>query len=225
LAQTDHAARLLNRRLREYRNRSSKLRPQFAKAYGALVARLESLDRGEVGPKVGEPLPHFHLPDTHGKLVSLGALLQRGPLVISINRGHWCPYCKLELRSLAAIHQEIEKLGANIVSIIPERAEFANGVPELSTLPFPILCDVDLGYALMLGLVYGVGDEVNELYEDVGIELDRYQGNLGYLLPMAAKFIVDQDGLVRARQVNVEFRERMEPDDIIAALRRLHKNR
>ena len=40
-------------------------------------------------------------------------------------------------------------------------------------------------------------------------------------LPMAAKFIVGRDGLVKARQVNIEFRERMEPDAILAALEAL----
>ena len=225
LSQADRAARSLNRKLLEYREQSSRLRPKFAKAYDALVARLESLDRGEIGPKVGEPLPHFYLPDKHGKLVSLVSLLQGGPLVVSINRGHWCPYCKLELRSLAAIHSEIEMLGAKIVSIMPERVEVGDRVAEMSALPFPILSDMDLGYSLMLGLVYGVGEEIKELYEDAGIELDRYQGNLGYLLPMAAKFIVDQNGVVRARQVNIEFRQRMEPNDIIAALRRISESR
>jgi hypothetical protein len=38
---------------------------------------------------------------------------------------------------------------------------------------------------------------------------------------MAAKFIVGQDGLVKARQVNIEFRERMEPETIVAALKDL----
>jgi hypothetical protein len=38
---------------------------------------------------------------------------------------------------------------------------------------------------------------------------------------MAAKFIVGRDGLVVARQVNIEFRERMEPEAIIATLREL----
>ena len=57
--------------------------------------------------------------------------------------------------------------------------------------------------------------------EEVGVELEKYQGNQGYFLPMAAKFIVGRDGLVKARQVNIEFRERMEPDAIIAALEAL----
>ena len=38
---------------------------------------------------------------------------------------------------------------------------------------------------------------------------------------MAAKFIVGRDGLVKARQVNIEFRERMEPEAILAVLNAL----
>ena len=38
---------------------------------------------------------------------------------------------------------------------------------------------------------------------------------------MAAKFIVGCDGLVKARQVNIEFRERMEPEAIITTLENL----
>jgi hypothetical protein len=38
---------------------------------------------------------------------------------------------------------------------------------------------------------------------------------------MAAKFVVGQDGLVKARKVNIEFRERMEPEALLAALRGL----
>lgn len=44
----------LNSRLSTYRDQSRRLRPDFAKAYDELIARLGILDRGEVGPKVGE---------------------------------------------------------------------------------------------------------------------------------------------------------------------------
>src|SRR5262249_48486881 len=101
----------LAERLAMYRDASRALRPDFAKAYDDLVERLAVLDRGEVGPQVGERLEEFNLPDEYGRLVSLSSLLQSGPAVISINRGHWCPYCKLELRSLAAVHDQVRELG------------------------------------------------------------------------------------------------------------------
>jgi len=221
LAQAEGRNASLKSRLSEYRSETSRLRPDIAKVYDQLVARLDALDRGEVGPQLGEPMPDFALPDEKGQLVRLSSLLRSGPAVISINRGHWCPYCKLDLRSLAAINGEIERLGARAVSIMPDTAQFTSGYVAKNKLPFPVLSDMDLGYSLSLGLVFWVGTEVRRLYEEVGVELEKYQGNQGYFLPMAAKFIVGRDGLVKARQVNIEFRERMEPADILAALEAL----
>lgn len=212
----------LNSRLSAYRDRSRRIRPDFAKAYDDLIDHLGTLDRGEIGPRLGEPFPGFNLPAQDGGLVSLSSLLRSGPAVISFNRGHWCPYCKLELRSLAASHDAIRRVGARVVSIMPDSASFTAGYAGKNELPFPILSDVDLGYSLSLGLIFWVGSEIHRLYRDVGVELEKYHGNQGHFLPMAAKFIVGRDGLVKARQVNIEFRERMEPDAILAVLKELH---
>ena len=211
----------LGARLAAYRDSIRRLRPELAKAYDDLVARLDMLDDGAIGPQIGEPLPEFNLPDGNGQLVSLSSLLRSGPAVISLNRGHWCPYCKLELRSLAAIHDEIGRLGARIVSMMPDTATFTGDYAQQNRLPFPILSDIDLGYSLSLGLIFWVGEEIQRLYEDAGVELERYQGNRGHFLPMGAKFIVGQDGLIKARQVNIEFRERMEPEAVLAVLREM----
>src|SRR5262245_36232566 len=217
-AETDTS---LSSRLTAYREDSAIRRPDFAKAYDDLVERLNVLDRGQVRPGLGELMPAFALPDESGRLISLPSLLQTGPVVISINRGHWCPYCKLELRSLAAINSEIEGLGARVISIMPDSAGFTAGYVASNDLPFPVLSDIDLGYSFSLGLIFWVGAEIQKLYEEVGVELEKYHGNRTYFLPMAAKFIVGRDGLVKARQVNIEFRERMEPEAIITTLQDL----
>jgi len=219
--QAEHSHASLNSKLLAYRKESAIRRPAFAKAYDELVGRLDVIDRGQVGPQLGDLMPGFNLPDATGRFVSLSSLLQSGPVVISINRGHWCPYCKLELQSLAAIHNEIERLGARVISIMPDSARFTGNYIAQNNLPFPVLSDIDLGYSLSLGLIFWVGAEIQKLYEQAGVELEKYQGNRSYFLPMAAKFIVGHDGLVAARQVNIEFRERMEPEAIIATLREL----
>ena len=104
---------------------------------------------------------------------------------------------------------------------MPDSAAFTGDYASENQLPFPILSDMDLGYSLMLGLIFWVGPEIQRLYDDVGIELERYQGNAAAFLPMAAKFIVGPDGRIAARQVNIEFRERMGPEAVLAELRKL----
>jgi peroxiredoxin len=211
----------LAERLAMYRDASGKARPDIAKAYDDLIERLAVLDRDEVGPRIGDRLEEFNLPNQAGRLVSLSSLLRRGPAVVSINRGHWCPYCKLELRSLAAVHDRIRELGASVVSIMPDTAQYTGPYATANELPFPILSDIDLGYSLALGLIFWIGADVRRLYQEAGVDLERYQRNSGFFLPVAAKFIVGQDGLVKARQVNVEFRQRMEPEAVVATLREL----
>jgi peroxiredoxin len=226
--QPDHAERQvehqtnLGSRLSSYRRESGLRWPDIAKAYDELVERLNTIDRGEIGPQLGEAMPQFNLPDENGRLIALTSLIRSGPVVISINRGHWCPYCKLDLRSLAEINGKIEQLGARAVAIMPDSAEFTESYANKNSLPFPVLSDIDLGYALSLDLIFWVGDQIRDLYSQAGVELPKYHGNDGYFLPMASKFIVGRDGLVKARQVNIEFRERMEPGAIVAHLQKLH---
>ena len=83
---------------------------------------------------------------------------------------------------------------------------------------FPVLSDIDLGYSLSLGLIFWVGAEIQRLYNEAGIEFEKYHRNQAFFLPIAAKFIVGSDGLVKARQANVEFRERMEPETVLTTL-------
>jgi peroxiredoxin len=211
----------LNSELTGYRQQSAARNPEISAAYDVFVRHLGALDAGEIGPKVGERMPSFVLPDENGQLVSSESVLKSGPAVISFNRGHWCPYCKIVLRSLAGEFARIRDLGASVVAIMPDTAQFTSDYRRDNDLPFPILSDIDLGYSLSLGLIFWVGPEVERLYREAGIELDIYHGNQSYFLPIAATFIVGQDGIVRARQVNLEFRERMEPETIVAVLKDL----
>lgn len=211
----------LKERLETYREHSSRLRPDIAAIYQKLIDHLEALVSGTAAPAVGDRMPDFLLPDQHGQLVSLENLLASGPVVVSMNRGHWCPYCKLDLRALARSEPEIRRLGAQLVSIMPEKAQYTKRAIADNDVPFPILTDIDLSYALSLGLVFWIGSDMKKLYSDLGLDLAVFQGNRSYFLPIASKFVVGRDGLVKAREINLNFRERMEPTAIIAALENL----
>jgi peroxiredoxin len=215
----------LNEELSSYREQSAVRRPDLAAAYDRLVRRLSALDRGEIGPRIGERMLPFALPDANGHVITLDSLLQSGPAVLSFNRGHWCPYCKIDLRSLATHHDRIKRLGASVVSIMPDSARFTSDYAKDNKLPFPVLSDVDLGYSLALDLIFWVGGEIQRLYQEAGILLDTYHGNEAYFLPIVAKIIVGQDGLVKAREVNLEFRARMEPEAIIEVFEQLRTHR
>lgn len=211
----------LGKKLAAYLEHSRRLQPDLVAAIDRLIIHLNALYGDRVGPAVGDLMPAFLLPNQQGQLISLENLLNAGPVVICIHRGHWCPYCKLDLRALAEIEPDIRRLGAQVVSIMPEKAQFTKQAVADNDFPFPILSDVDLSYALSLGLIYWVGAEVRKLYDDIGLDLEIFQGNRSHFLPITAKFIVGRDGIVKERVVDVDFRQRMEPKAILASLARL----
>ena len=88
------------------------LSPAFADVIERLITRLADNGVGVTAPRTGEPMPPFLLPDETGRLVSLPSLLEKGPVVVSFNRGHWCPYCRLNMDALARAETEIASFGA-----------------------------------------------------------------------------------------------------------------
>ena len=85
--------------------------------------------------------------------------------------------------------------------------------------PYPILTDVDNGYALSLGLVFWVGEEMQKLMLARNANPAESQGNDSWFLPVPATFIVGRDGLIKARHVDPDYRTRMEIDSVLEALR------
>ncbi len=194
--------------------------PVFADAVDGLVERLNLSGCGATAPAVGDPMPSFMLPDDQGHLVTLDELLAKGPVALSFHRGHWCPYCRINTNALAQAQSEVEHIGAQIVAITPDLQHFATALKsDAEAKPFPILIDVDNGYALSLNLAIFVGLELQKLMKSAGWDIARYQGNDAWLLPIPATFIVGRDSIIRARFVDPDYRRRMAIEVIIDALR------
>jgi len=209
----------LGKRLDSLANAVRTFSPPFADAVDRLVTRLQQSGAGKNAPQVGEPMPPFHLPDEAGRIVSLDELLSKGPVAVTFHRGHWCPYCRLNTKALAQAQKEIESEGGQIVAIMPDRQQFAEEFKTESNARFPILTDMDNGYALSLNLVIWVGAEMVQMISAVGRDIPNYQGNASWMLPIPATFVVGMDGEVKARFVDPDYRKRMAIEDMIGALR------
>jgi peroxiredoxin len=194
-------------------------RPEISAAVDRLVERLRQSGAGNAAPREGEPMPPFVLPDDAGRLVSLDDLLTKGPIAVTFHRGHWCPYCRINIDALAKAHQHAVAGGGQIVAIMPDRQKFATELKAQSQVPFPILTDMDNGYALSLNLAIWVGTEMQKMLEGRQ-DLPTFQGNDSWMLPIPATFVVGRDGLVRARLIDPDYRKRTSIADVLAAMRR-----
>jgi peroxiredoxin len=212
----------LNEGLAAISRRTRTERPEFAAAIDNLIARLRGADAGGTAPKPGAPMPPFMLPDERGRLVSLEGLLKAGPLAICFHRGHWCPYCRLNMIALAKAHQDIARVNGHVVAITPERWRFALALKQQAGATFPVLSDLDNSYALSLNIAIWLGPEMEGFIAQRGHNLPAYQGNKSWILPIPATFVVGSDGVIVARYLDPDYRQRMSIEDLVTALGKAH---
>jgi peroxiredoxin len=208
----------LSEQLRSFAENTRQERPEFAAAVDRLIDRLRRAGAGDSAPKPGEPMPGFVLPDENGDRVSLDDLLDEGSVAITFHRGHWCPYCRININALAQAQKELGEGEGQIIGIIPDLQKFVVELKQQSSVPFPILSDMDNGYALSLNLTIWVGAELQRMLRD-RVNIPAFQGNSSWMLPIPATFVVGRDGLIRARFIDPDYRKRMTITEMLAAMR------
>lgn len=169
---------------------------------------------------VGDTVPAFALPGIDGKLVDIGNLLDRGPVVLTFYRGGWCPYCNLQLRAYQDILPELKRLGAELVAVSPQVPDSSMATATRDSLEFYVLSDVGNRVANKLGIVYTLPSDLCEVYQQ-RLNLSAYNADESCQLPLAATWVIDRDGVVRWAFLDADYRNRAEPADIVQALRAL----
>jgi peroxiredoxin len=188
-----------------------------------LIARLRERNVGATAPKTNEPFPDFTLPNSKGVYVELQELLGRGPLVLSFMRGRWCPYCEKELLSWHDAIPQLESMGGHFVGVSAEVGGLAESFRCDIAPEADMLCDVDHGLAMALGLTFPVDEEFHQRYVDAGIDLAAIFGNAGRILPITATYVIDGDGIVRYAFDDPDFRVRADPAVVIAVVEALRR--
>jgi peroxiredoxin len=187
--------------------------------YQAFVDGLRAAGAGGAAPRPGAPMPPFALPDAAGRWTRLADLLRKQPLVLSFQRGGWCPYCRAELAAWKAAGPALVDAGAGLVVVTPETGGRAALLADQLPPGTHILCDVDHGVALALGLAVPIPEALSARYRAAGLDLDRLTGGAGQVLPIPATFALAADGRVLAAAADPDFRRRADPAEMLAAFR------
>lgn len=168
--------------------------------------------------RAGQFAPTFRLEDVHGGIARMVDLLEQGPLVVSFYRGVWCDFCDLTLERLAGIDSEIRELGANQVAIGPAPAN-DNQRRRLEGFPMPVLVDAGLRVSSSFGLTVPVPKSERERYASLGY----VPPNASWQVPIPATYVLEKSGKVVIAAIDVDYRNRLEPDQILATLRCLRR--
>lgn len=199
----------------------SGLSPEVQQTVGEVFQRLLNSNITDHAKKVGDSAPDFRLPSVKGGEISLKELLERGPVVVSFYRGGWCPFCNLEFKALHDKLPDMQALGASLVGISPETLTVSQQTVKDHELEFEVLSDEGNRVARDYGLVMVVDEAIRPYYAQWGIDIPAANGDETFELPLPATYVIDQDGVIRAAFVDKDYTRRMEPSDIVTALKAL----
>jgi peroxiredoxin len=113
-------------------------------------------------------------------------------------------------------------LRASMVAISPQVPDESMTTAQKNELSFPVLSDAGNAVARSYGLVFALSEELRPIYTQLGADLPRFNGADTFELPVPGTFVVDQSGIIRASFVNADYKQRMDPDAIVAALGELN---
>lgn len=207
--------------LRELQEQSAKRLP--AEIREKMQQAIQELEQSGIahGLSVGDRALDFTLKDTTGKEITLYEELKKGPVVLTFYRGEWCPYCNMELRAYQQVLNQIRAAGAQLIAISPQTPDHSLSMKQKNELEFYVLSDVGNKVAEQYRLVYILPEYLQEIYKNLGLDLTKYNHDHSWTLPISATYVIDQNGIIRAKEADADYKKRMEPSEVVSILKQL----
>lgn len=88
-------------------------------------------------------------------------------------------------------------------------------------LTYPVLSDPGCTYLDQLRVVFDLPEELIDIYRGFDIDLQRFNGDERWRLPLVGRIVVDRDGIVQDAVFFADHTERVEPESSVALLRNM----
>lgn len=173
----------------------------FAIALAGQSARAEAV---EFGPRVGARIPTpVTLTDTKGEVVDFKDIAgQKGLVMAFVRSAAWCPYCQLQLKDLQNIAGDLAQLGYPLVAVSYDSPEVLSRFARQHGLTYPLL-----------------SDQESRMIDAFDIRDPQYKPNsFAYGVPRPVIFVIDADGVVRAKLAEEGYKTRPALAAIMAAV-------
>jgi len=120
---------------------------------------------------------------------------------------------------LQAVLDEMDTFGATLVALTPQKPEYNQAMMDKNALNFHLLSDPGNEYAAELGLRFELPADLKAEYQTMGLDLPKYNGDESWTLPIPGRFVIDQDGIIRAADVDPDYTRRPEAEKTIADMK------
>lgn len=106
-----------------------------------------------------------------------------------------------------------------MVAVSPQLPEHSRALVKAKKLTFEVLSDPGNALARKFGLVHALPEALRKIYLQFGIDLPKQNGDGSWTLPLAARFIIDREGVIRYAEADADYTVRPEPEHTIEALK------
>jgi peroxiredoxin len=180
-------------------------------AFGAVshIASASANPDFDLGPPVNAKLPDLGMPlDQTGKPRTLASLMgEKGLVLFFIRSVVWCPFCQAQLNELSGGLKQIEARGYKMAGISYEKSEVQKEYAERKKIGFTLLADPG------------------------SIVIDRYKlrdpqypmGDFAYGVPRPIIFILDKNGVVKAKLYEDTYTKRPPLKVVLETLDKVNK--
>lgn len=158
----------------------------------------------DLGPPTGSKMPAIGMPLDHtGTARSMNSLMGKNGMVFFFFRSAaWCPYCKAQLIDLNNGAAEIQKRGYSLVGISYDQPKVQADFIVERTIKYTLL-----------------SDPKSEVIDRYGLRDPQYKkGSLAYGVPRPIIFILDRDGVVKAKLYEDTYTKRPPTSVVIETL-------
>jgi peroxiredoxin len=183
--------------------------------YGPLRDWMAIADVSATALPAGAVAPDFFLPDERARLVSLGSLLAKGPVVLLFVPGGWCSFCMNKVRALSAA---LRGQATSLAIITPETGAYPLNMKAHNQLDCVVLADVDYGVGLSFGLIFAPPPAIVSQMKALGLDLGALHGSSKPMLPAPAVYVIARSGQIILAQVQLDYMTSAEPERVVEAI-------
>ncbi|MHC4563949.1 MAG: peroxiredoxin-like family protein [Planctomycetota bacterium] len=193
--------------------------PAGTAAPGASTNQVIAAAANDVKPlPIGAKVPPLTLRTSDGEPFYLSDALAKKPTVLVFYRGGWCMYCNMHFGRLKELERTVLDAGWQIIAVSPDRPEKLRETVQKHAPMYTLVSDSDMAAAKAFGIAFRLDEATLETYAEYGIDLEDASGRPHHLLPVPAVFLVNTAGVITFQYVNPDYKIRLDPAVLLAAI-------
>jgi peroxiredoxin len=122
---------------------------------------------------------------------------------------------------VARIRSQLSDADAALITVSPEAAPTAVDNASAVSPRFPVLIDHGGKVAERFGLTFEMDDAAKNVLKSADIDLEKRNADGRWILPVPGTFVIDRSGNIAYAHVDADYRNRPEPQEIVATCRSL----